>query len=175
MFVGHSTSDKIDQISHRVFTMRAGTSAHSKYITHILKTYTEMQSNELGNFVPVKSVTHLASKILYENRPHLNSSIILAGWDPYLGYQINHINQVGFVNEGQDYAMSGSGSTFLVSYVDANYKPGMSKAEIKEFLKSCVSLACYRDGSSGGCIRILDITKEGTKKEFINYGDFLIK
>ena len=79
------------------------------------------------------------------------------------------------MTEGTDYVMSGSGSTFLVSYVDSNYRPNMSKAEITEFLKSCISLACYRDGSSGGCCRLLDLTKDGCQKEFVNYGQFPYK
>jgi 20S proteasome subunit beta 1 len=59
--------------------------------------------------------------------------------------------------------------------MDANYKSDMSKAEVKEFLKSCISLACFRDGSSGGCIRLLDITEEKISREFFPYSSFLIK
>merc|ERR1719263_151957 len=51
----------------------------------------------------------------------------------------------------------------------------MSKAEVKDFLKSCISLACYRDGSSGGCCRLLDITKDGIQREFHPYSSFVMK
>jgi 20S proteasome alpha/beta subunit len=51
----------------------------------------------------------------------------------------------------------------------------MSRAECKEFIKSCIALACYRDTSSGGCIRILDITKDRVEREYIQYPEFKIK
>jgi 20S proteasome subunit beta 1 len=50
--------------------------------------------------------------------------------------------------------------------MDTNYKENMSKAEITEFLKQCISLACFRDGSSGGCIRMVYITKDGIERTF---------
>lgn len=71
-----------------------------------------------------------------------------------------------------DIAVDGSGSTFIEGFIDANYKPNMSKADCTDFLKSCVQLAVYRDGSSGGCIRLVSITKDKIEKDFINYGSF---
>ena len=71
--------------------------------------------------------------------------------------------------------MSGSGSVFVAGFMDANYKPDMPKAAAKEFLKSCISLACYRDGSSGGCIRLVDITKDKVEREFHPYSAFPVK
>ena len=100
--------------------------------------------------------------------------MICSGWDPYEGYQIYAVNQNGLQSSG-DYAASGSGSVFITGFMDANYKPNMSRQAIKEFLKSCISLACYRDGSSGGCIRLLDLTKDKVEREFHNYDTFLIK
>ena len=70
--------------------------------------------------------------------------------------------------------MSGSGSTFVWGFFDANFKKNMSKAEAIDFLKSCIALACYRDGSSGGCIRLMDITKDGCTRHFVPYQNFKI-
>lgn len=71
--------------------------------------------------------------------------------------------------------MSGSGSTFIWGFVDANYKPNMSKHEAREFIKSCIALACYRDSSSGGIIRLLDITQDKIEREYVPYTEFKIK
>jgi 20S proteasome subunit beta 1 len=57
--------------------------------------------------------------------------------------------------------------------MDANYDENFSKAKCVEFLKTCISLACYRDGSSGGCIRMIDITKDGTERTFTQYSDMV--
>ena len=56
--------------------------------------------------------------------------------------------------------------------MDANYKENMSKTEITEFLKSCIALAADRDGSSGGCCRLVSINKDKVEREFHNYGSF---
>ena len=71
--------------------------------------------------------------------------------------------------------MSGSGSVFIKGFIDANYQPDMSRQKIKDFLKSAISLACYRDSSSGGCIRLLDITKDKVSREFFPYSEFILK
>ena len=36
-------------------------------------------------------------------------------------------------------------------------------------------MACYRDGSTGGCIRLFDITKDKVEREFHPHSTFLIK
>jgi 20S proteasome subunit beta 1 len=60
-------------------------------------------------------------------------------------------------------------------YVDENYRPNMSKHEIKDFIKRTIGLAIYRDSSSGGIIRLLDITKDKVEREYIPYPEFHIK
>lgn len=71
--------------------------------------------------------------------------------------------------------MSGSGSVFIKGYFDANYNPNMTLEQAKEFMTSAISLACYRDGSSGGVIRMITITEAGTERFYIPYQDFKIK
>mmetsp|Transcript_30740 Transcript_30740/g.22379 ORF Transcript_30740/g.22379 Transcript_30740/m.22379 type:complete len:129 (+) Transcript_30740:343-729(+) len=127
-----------------------------------------MQAAELGNFPPVESAAAVMREIIYTNQNSLSASMICSGWDPYKGYQIYSVNQTGFFQEN-DWALSGSGSTFIRGYFDANYKSSMSKAEAKEFILSAVSLACYRDGSSGGSIRMIDITEAGVERSYTPY------
>lgn len=174
MYVGNPCSDKLEPIHERIYAQRSGTSSHTRMIAQMVRYYIDVQSNEMGGLPPVKSAANIMKEIIYSNRNYLSASMICSGWDPYEGYQIFKVNQTGFKQEG-DYAVSGSGSVFIMGFMDANYKNNMSKAEIKEFLKSCISLACYRDGSSGGCIRLVDITEEKVEKEFHPYSSFLIK
>jgi 20S proteasome subunit beta 1 len=51
----------------------------------------------------------------------------------------------------------------------------MSREEAIQFLKSAVAHACFRDGSSGGIIRLLDITENKVERHFVSYHDFEIK
>ena len=65
--------------------------------------------------------------------------------------------------------MSGSGSTFIYAYKDANWVPDMTLDQAKAFVKSAISHACYRDGSSGGIIRMASITEEGLERFLYEY------
>lgn len=174
MFVGNACSDKLEPIHQRIYAQRSGTSAHTSTIAKYVRYYVDVQANELGNFPPVRSAAGVMREIIYNNRNSLSASMICSGWDPYEGYQIFSVNQTGFQNEG-NYAISGSGSVFIAGYFDAYYKPTMSRAAVKEFLKQCIALAVYRDGSSGGCCRLLDITEEKIEREFHEYSTFPIQ
>lgn len=69
------------------------------------------------------------------------------------------------------FAMSGSGSAFIYGYCDSNFKLNMTKQEALEFVKNAVTLAIYRDNSSGGLIRVLDITQDGHTRGVIRFND----
>ena len=45
--------------------------------------------------------------------------------------------------------LGGSGSTYIYGYVDSVYRPGMSAEEAKVLVRTAISHAMARDGSSG--------------------------
>ena len=98
----------------------------------------------------------------------------MAGCDPYEGPQVFSVNLGGACIK-RDFAMSGSGSGFIYGYCDANYKSGMSFEEAKTFALNAVSLAMRRDGSSGGIIRMANITERGIEKEYHTYDSLPFK
>ena len=51
----------------------------------------------------------------------------------------------------------------------------MTLEQAKAFVKSAISLACYRDGSSGGIIRMVSIQEDRVERYLIPYNDFDIK
>ena len=174
MYVGNRVSDKLEPIHHRIYCQRSGTSSHTSTIAKYVRYYIDTQATELGDFPPVESAAAIMREIIYSNAGSLSASMICSGWDPYKGYQIYSVNQTGFHSEG-DWAMSGSGSTFIYGYFDANFRKDMTLPEAIEFLKSAIALACYRDGSSGGIIRTVNITKDKVERTFTPYNDFKIK
>lgn len=69
----------------------------------------------------------------------------------------------------QPVALGGSGSTYIWGHMDATYKENMAKEKCVEFVRNAVTLALTRDGSSGGCVRVAIITKDGVERRtFIN-------
>ncbi|SRR5450830_248301 len=128
MYVGNRCSDKLEPIHHRIYCQRSGTSSHTSRIAKDVRYYIDYQAQELGGLPPVESAAAIMREIIYNNAGALSASMICSGWDPYKGYQIYSVNQTGFWKEG-DWALSGSGSTFIWGYFDANFRPDMTLLE----------------------------------------------
>ena len=60
----------------------------------------------------------------------------------------------------------GSGSGYITGFCDKFWRPGMSAEQCEDFVRRAVGHALARDGSSGGCIRTVTLTKEGVKRSF---------
>ncbi|EPY40467.1 20S proteasome subunit beta 1 [Angomonas deanei] len=109
----------------------------------------------------------------YANKWNISAGIIVAGYDSLNGGSVYSIPSGGSCVK-LDYALGGSGSIFLYSFFDANYKPGMTKEECVRFCQTAVAHAYSRDGSSGGLIRTIclsagepeDITVPWTKTPY---------
>ena len=69
--------------------------------------------------------------------------------------------------KGAFHTAGGSGSAYIYGLCDRHWKAGMSEEECKAFVQKAVSHAMARDGSSGGCIRTVSISKQGVKRDFV--------
>lgn len=174
MYVGNRVSDKLEPIHQRIYCQRSGTSSHTSAIARYVRLYMDIQSTEMGGLPPVESAAKVMREIIYTNKNSLSAAMICSGWDPYKGYQIYQVNSSGFFEEG-NWALGGSGGTFVWGFVDSNYREGMSRHEAKEFVKKAIALACFRDTSSGGVIRLVDITKDSVDRDYVPYDDFQYK
>ncbi|VDL70454.1 unnamed protein product [Nippostrongylus brasiliensis] len=114
--------------------------------------------------VSIYRATQIFRKFLYNYRDQLSASVLVAGWDEKEGGQLYAIPIGGFVTRQKSTA-SGSGSTFVQGFLDNAWKPNLSKDECKAIVKQAVGLATFRDGSSGGVVRVATIDKTGTKLE----------
>ena len=142
---------------------------------------------ETGQVPLVNTAAYLAKSVIYNNRERFSASLIVSGWDKLKGGQVSkqfkimlllsdwlHFYQFkvyvvplsGMVVR-KNIHISGSGSVYAMGYLDANYKPGLSKNECLELVKNAVALAIARDGSSGGCIRYAIVTEKGVERNVI--------
>ena len=106
----------------------------------------------------------------YEYKDHLSAALIVCGWDKINGPQIYTVGLGGSVTR-QEIALSGSGSAFIYGYCDVNFKSKMSKQECRDLIVKALSLAMYRDNSSGGIIRLVDINKDGYQRDVVKFDD----
>jgi 20S proteasome subunit beta 1 len=89
--------------------------------------------------------------------------MIIAGYDKRHGGQVYSIPLGGSLHK-QKYAIGGSGSTYIYGFCDDNWKENMDEEDGIEFVKTALAEAIKWDGSSGGVIRMVVLTKEGAQR-----------
>lgn len=154
--------------------MRSGVSAHTQKLAKEIRHYLGMQAIEEGGAPLVGTASRLFQQLVYQNKDQLVASILCAGWDPVHGGQVFEIPLGGSMVE-VPYGMSGSGSSYIYGYCDATYRPGMSKEECQQFAKNAVSLAMSRDGSSGGIMRMVTVTKDKVERTYVSQDELPYK
>ena len=166
-YVANRVSDKLTEIGERIYCCRSGSAADTQAVSDIVRYNLSSLNVALGEktMPRVKSCATLFKKMCYDYKAQLMAGIIVAGWDPVEGGQVYSIPLGGSLVR-QSYAIGGSGSTYIYAYCDSVFKPGMSKDECRSFVKNALSLAMARDGSSGGVIRTVAITKDGVERDF---------
>ncbi|SCN59926.1 proteasome subunit beta type-6, putative [Plasmodium chabaudi chabaudi] len=107
----------------------------------------------------VENVAYITKKLIYANNNFLSCGLIFGGYDKVKKQQLYSVNLNGSIIQKHDYAVSGSGSIYIQSYLQDKYKQNMTKKECFDLILNCVKYAIYNDNSSGGIIRILNITK----------------
>ena len=170
VYVANRVADKIWPISKNIFALKSGSAADTQFLLQTTKDYVSQFSIEYGDKPLVKVAARIVQQLQYEYKDNLSAGIIMCGIDKVDGPQIYSIG-LGGTTVRQEIVMSGSGSAFIYGFVDTHFKPNMSRQEAKEFLKQAVTLAMYRDNSSGGIIRMMDITHEGYTRDVVKFDD----
>eukprot|EP01031_Cornospumella_fuschlensis_P027475 gene27475-33179_t len=165
-YVANRVSDKVVPITDHVFACRSGSAADTQAVTDYVKYYMNQHSTELGRAPRVKTCANLMRQICYNNKDNLMAGMICGGWDPYEGGQIYEI-PLGGTMMPQKFALGGSGSSYIYGLVDSLYRENMTRQECQQFVRTVISHAMARDGSSGGVVRLVTITQHGAEREVV--------
>lgn len=165
-YISNRAADKITIITRNIVCLRSGSSADTQNIVDFVKNILIKEQLERGTSFEVRAVAQLLRNICYKKKADLNCGLICAGWDTIHGGQVYVIIQGGTIL-ATPYISSGSGSIFINSFCDTNYKENMEEKESEQYIIKSVSLAIQRDGNSSGIIRICKISKKGIFKKAI--------
>ncbi|KAG7219334.1 hypothetical protein INR49_003452 [Caranx melampygus] len=108
------------------------------------------------------SLADAQAELCYKNKEELQAGFLTAGWDRKNGPQV-YVVSLGGMLISQPVTIGGSGSTYIYGYVDAKYKPNMSKDECLQFATNALALAMGRDNVSGGVAHLVVITEKGVE------------
>jgi len=159
-YIANRVTDKLTQVHDTIWCCRSGSAADTQAVADIVSYHLNMYS-VVNNEAPSTQVAaSLFQELCYENKDSLSAGIIIAGYDPRHGGQVYSIPLGGSLHK-QSFAIGGSGSTYIYGYTDAHWKENMTEAEGIDFVRSALQEAIKWDGSSGGVIRMVVLTKKG--------------
>ena len=151
---------------------RSGSAADTQHLASTIRA--DLVSRQLLYRIP-GSVTNVASLLwnLLSDNSSLSASLICAGYDHELSRGIIYsIAPGGTVFEERMWAAGGSGSTYILGYLDSYFSDGSdekkekfidSEEEALDLVYNALCLAMDRDGSSGGFVRMYVIDRCGRR------------
>ncbi|KAI1705342.1 proteasome subunit domain-containing protein [Ditylenchus destructor] len=165
-FIATRVTDKITPVTNHIVCCRSGSAADTQAINDLVRYYVEAHSMMEGEALSVYRATQIFRSFLYDYRDQLSASVLVAGWDKAEKGQLYAIPLGGYVKR-EKFTASGSGSTFVMGFLDKQWKPNLNLEGAKELVRTAVGLAVNRDGSSGGVIRLAWVNEKGTHRELI--------
>ncbi|KAI2810683.1 Proteasome subunit beta type-6 [Blomia tropicalis] len=170
-YIVNRVTDKLTKITDQIYVCRSGSAADTQALADVVAYQLDFYQMETGEPANVSLGASLFRDMCYKYRDQMTAGLIIAGWDRRLGGQVYSV-PIGGMIVRQPVSIGGSGSGFVYGYVDANFKPKMTKEEAASFVTNTLTLALSRDGSSGGCVRLAIITEQGVERR-ITLGDKL--
>uniref|UniRef100_A0A8C5Q8A0 Proteasome subunit beta n=1 Tax=Leptobrachium leishanense TaxID=445787 RepID=A0A8C5Q8A0_9ANUR len=161
--------NKLSVIHDKIYCALSGSAADAQAVADMANYHMDIHSIEMGAPPLVMSAANLVKGISYKYKEEIVAHLIVAGWDERNGGQV--YGTLGGMITRQPFAIGGSGSTYIYGYVDSAFKTGMPKEDCKRFAIQALSLAMHRDGSSGGVIYLVTVTKDGVKEDIITGND----
>ncbi|KAJ6139852.1 Peptidase T1A proteasome beta-subunit [Penicillium samsonianum] len=159
-YIANRVTDKLTQVHDTIWCCRSGSAADTQAVADIVSYHLNMYGVTNAEPPTTQVAASLFQELCYENKDALSAGIILAGWDARHGGQVFSIPLGGSLHK-QSFAIGGSGSTYIYGYTDAHWREQMTEEEGIDFVRSALQEAIKWDGSSGGVIRLVVLTKAG--------------
>lgn len=172
-YIANRVTDKLTQIHDTIYCCRSGSAADTQAVADIVKYYLQLHASQLPhNEKPTTQVAaNVFQELCYNNKDGLTAGIICAGYDKQNKGSVFSIPIGGSIHK-QDYAIAGSGSTFIYGWCNENFKQEMEEEECVQFIKTALSEAIKWDGSSGGVIRMVVLTERGVERKIFYPEEF---
>lgn len=163
-YIANRVTDKLTRVSDKIYCCRSGSAADTQAVSDIVRYRLDLFKMENNQEPTVHAAANIFKDICYNYREQLSAGIICAGWDERNGGQVYCIPLGGMLTR-EPFTIGGSGSGYIYGFVDSTFKHEMTEDECVNFVLRAVTLALSRDGSSGGCVRIGIIDKDGIRRK----------
>lgn len=161
-YVSSKTINKVIQVHDRIFCCMAGSLADAQAVVKAAKSHLSFHCVQMESPPLVIAAASVLQELCYKNKDELQAGFLTAGWDKKKGPQV-YVVSLGGMLISQPVTIGGSGSTYIYGYVDAKYKPNMTREECLQFATNALALAMGRDNVSGGVAHLVVITGKGVE------------
>ncbi|KAH3679360.1 hypothetical protein WICMUC_001041 [Wickerhamomyces mucosus] len=162
-YIANRVTDKLTQVYDKIWCCRSGSAADTQAVADIVKYHLELYTAQHGKPPSAKVAASIFQELTYTNKDALSAGLIVAGFDEKTNGEVFSIPLGGSVHK-QPFAIAGSGSAYIYGWTEKNFKENMNKEEVVSFVKTALAQAIKWDGSSGGVIRQVILTKEGIER-----------
>lgn len=164
--VSHRYAHKIVPVTNAVVIARSGSAADTQQLAETARWFNEMESIKYGSVLTVSKTAHFLRYQVYGDNERVGVvSLLVAGFDGKP--RIYSISQSGALLEEEGaFSVAGSGSTFILGHLDQTLRDceNLDEDAALQLCQQAIRLAAYRDGSSGGLIRLHVITSDGRRE-----------
>jgi len=160
--------EKIQEVTPNIIVTTAGTASDTRKNIRLVRAELKIKELRSRKKATVKEVANLFANISYQSirQPSMIPSIahfVLAGYDE-LGVHLYDISPDGFLNLGDKYVASGSGTTHVNPILDSDYKKEMTIEQGIALAKKCLLASFGRDPASGEGMDIYVVKKDSIKQ-----------
>ena len=171
-YVSNRFAQKITPITSHCVVLRSGSAADTQYLAKETR-YKVMERQHILGIVPsISNIAHYLRFLVYSKNfestsASYSASLLVAGFDSdSVRPRIYSVTTSGALLEEDSFAASGSGSAYVLGYLDETLREGkeLDLEEAEAICRRAIELAIYRDGSSGGVVRLVVIDANGTRE-----------
>lgn len=166
-FVVSDESVKVEKIADNVIATHSGTVSDAQLYRRVISAEIKLKELKTEREIFVKEAAMIATNIQYRNirTPSAIQPVVgyLVGGFDKLGAQLFEVGPDGTLLEFERYAADGSGSIFVKSFLESEYKPNMSEKEAIALVEKALISAMKIDNHSGGGIVMKIVTKDGIR------------
>ncbi len=163
-FVATKTAQKLFDINQYCGVTIAGGVADCQYVVSQAQALSRLLAIQHEELPTVSYMANVLRNILFNGRSFFYAFLIVGGYDYKLKVgKLFPIDFIGFMAEKESFVSLGSGSSFALGVLEANWRPGLSQEQGIDLVTHAITAARNRDAGSGYAIQIAVITDKGFK------------
>ena len=162
--VASKQAQKLFEINKFAAATIAGGVADCQYVISQLRALSRLREVERERVPEPKYMASICRNILFSGRSYFQSMMIVGGYSLRENSgKLYGIDLLGTLYEEDNYISFGSGSSFVLGLLEADWKPKMTTPKGVNLLKTAITTAKERDAGSGFEIQLCTIDKTGLK------------